>query len=259
MAFDEKGLESYVDVAERISEFRDRYPEGTLQPADPARPWQLIQAEGFDKGGELVHQTFLVYVAAAYRTPDDQRPGIGAAWEVFPGRTPYTRGSELMNAETSAWGRAIIAVGAADAKRGVASRQEVAAARAQRNAPPEVRADGSATEAELERMRSGPELGAWRSTSTAENDPHYDQPAAVENQPRTSLKEQRQGIYIALGKRGIKDHKAAIERLTRRDITEPRDMSYNEAVSVRARVDSWDGRTEELLAPLVDNVPVDKG
>jgi hypothetical protein len=58
------------------------------------------------------------------------------AWEIFPGRTPYTRGSELQNAETSAWGRAIIAVGAADAKRGIASRQEVEARRAERDHGP---------------------------------------------------------------------------------------------------------------------------
>lgn len=131
-------------------------------------------------------------------------------------------------------------------------------ARAQRNAPPEVREDGSATEAELERMRSGPEPGAWRSTSTAENDPHYDQPRVAdmedwppENQPASSLPEQRQSIYVALGRRGIKDHKGAIERLIRWEIADPRDMSYNEATSVLARVRSWDGRTEELLAPLM--------
>ena len=127
------------------------------------------------------------------------------------------------------------------------------AVRNQRNMPPEVREDGSATEAELTRMDRGHEPGAWRSTSTAENDGWYDQPpeTAPEDQPSSSLKEQRQSIYIALGRRGIKDHKGAIERLTRRDIAEPKDMSHNEAVSVLARVRSWDGRTEELLAPLI--------
>src|SRR5690606_40824121 len=66
-----------------------------------------------------------VVVAAAYRTPDDQRPGIGMAYEPYPGRTPYTRGSELQNAETSAWGRAIVAALAADTRRGIASAEEV--------------------------------------------------------------------------------------------------------------------------------------
>jgi hypothetical protein len=52
----------------------------------------------------------VVCIAWAYRTPDDQRPGIGHAYEPFPGKTPYTRDSEVQNAETSAWGRAIIAL-----------------------------------------------------------------------------------------------------------------------------------------------------
>ena len=116
----------YVDVAARIVEFRTRYPEGCLQPANPAEPFQVQTI------GEM---TFIVYTAAAYRTPDDPRPGIGTAWEVFPGRTPYTRNSELMNAETSAWGRAIIAVGAADSKKGIASAEEVRNRQAERNEP----------------------------------------------------------------------------------------------------------------------------
>lgn len=101
----------YIDVAERIREFREKHPTGTLQQID----WGVREIDG---------KSFVFYTAAAYRTPDDERPGIGTAWEPFPGPTPYTRDSELMNAETSAWGRAIIAAGAADAKR-VASANEV--------------------------------------------------------------------------------------------------------------------------------------
>jgi hypothetical protein len=102
----------YVDVAERIREFRDKHPDGSLQRVD----WGVQEVAG---------KAFIYYTAAAYRSPDDERPGIGTAWEPFPGPTPYTKDSELMNAETSAWGRAIIAAGAADAKR-VASANEVA-------------------------------------------------------------------------------------------------------------------------------------
>ena len=43
----------------------------------------------------------------------------------MPGKTPYTRDSEVMVAETSAWGRAIVAALAGDTKRGVASKEEV--------------------------------------------------------------------------------------------------------------------------------------
>ena len=57
-------------------------------------------------------------------SPDDPRPGHGTAWEPVPGPTKFTRDSEIQNAETAAWGRAIVAVLAADTKK-IASRQEV--------------------------------------------------------------------------------------------------------------------------------------
>ena len=118
--------EDYVDVATRISLFRDKYPEGSLQPVDPAEPVKVMT---------VGDKTYLQYVAAAYRNADDQRPGIGIAWEIFPGRTPYTRDSEAMVVETSAWGRAIVAALAADTKKGVASADEVRSAQSRREAP----------------------------------------------------------------------------------------------------------------------------
>jgi hypothetical protein len=132
MAFDQKSLDNYIDVAQRIADFREQYPGGSLQPADPAHPWEQAVVTGYGKDGKAFTATMIVYTAAAYRTADDQRPGIGVAWEVFPGRTPYTLGSELMNAETSAWGRAIIAVGASDSRKGIASREEVRNRQAER-------------------------------------------------------------------------------------------------------------------------------
>jgi hypothetical protein len=68
--------------------------------------------------------SWVVYTAAAYRTPDDPRPGIGTAWEPIPGPTPFTKDSEVQNAETAAWGRALIAIGAST-KNGIASKEEV--------------------------------------------------------------------------------------------------------------------------------------
>ncbi len=111
-------LGDYVEVADRIVEFRNKYPDGALRPVDPAQPYR-IETVG-DK-------TFIVVVAAAYRSPDDPAPGIGMAWEPFPGKTNFTRDSELQNAETSAWGRAIVAVLAADTKKGIATADEVRA------------------------------------------------------------------------------------------------------------------------------------
>lgn len=112
MSFD---LSGYVDVAERIRMFKEKYPNGSLQPLDHDKPFDVMAV------GEHM---FVVYVAAAYRTPDDQRPGVGMAWEPYPGKSTFTRDSELMNAETSAWGRAIIAALAAETQK-IASADEV--------------------------------------------------------------------------------------------------------------------------------------
>ncbi len=66
--------------------------------------------------------------AWAYRTPDDPRPGTGWATEQVPGKTQFTRGSEVSNLETSCWGRAMAALGIAT-KKGIASANEVRSAR----------------------------------------------------------------------------------------------------------------------------------
>jgi len=109
-------LDDYVDVAERIRIFRSQYPDGSLQSRVIRWPYEGPIEQALQ---------FIAVEARAYRTPEDPRPGYGLAWEPFPGKTPYTKDSELMVAETSAWGRAIVAVLAADTKRGVASKQEV--------------------------------------------------------------------------------------------------------------------------------------
>lgn len=126
--------ESYNTVPERIVEFRAKHPDSTLQTVILFKPEEV--------GGWVVE-------ARAYRTPDDQRPGIGLAFEPVPGKTNFTRDSELQNCETSAWGRAIIAVGAADAKKGIASAEDI------RNRAPAPLA-GSETDAALSRVGSSP-------------------------------------------------------------------------------------------------------
>lgn len=112
MAFD---LSEYKTVSARIADFKAKHPEGCLRPADLENPYRIVEVEG---------STFIVFVAAAYRTPDDPCPGIGVAWERFPGPTTYTRDSELQNAETSAWGRSIVAVLASESKN-IASADDV--------------------------------------------------------------------------------------------------------------------------------------
>lgn len=100
-------MSDYVEVNERIMAFVSKYPEGSLQ------------ADIYHLDDKLV-----VMRAYAYRTPDDKRPGIGWSSLQIPGKTNFTRDAEIENCETSAWGRAIAALGF-EVKRGVASRQEV--------------------------------------------------------------------------------------------------------------------------------------
>lgn len=104
--------EGYVEVHERIEAFYEKYPEGSLQGG-----YEIQEV-----GGE----TFVIYRAEAFKTAEDQRPGIGYASEPFPGKTSFTKDSELMNAETSAWGRALAALGF-KVKEGIASGNEVRA------------------------------------------------------------------------------------------------------------------------------------
>jgi hypothetical protein len=107
--------EDYIPVNERIALFIAQYPQGSLRPLWPDEPYRVL-GEGETK--------WLVYAACAFRTPDDQAPGVGMAWERVPGQTPFTRGSELMNAESSAWGRALAAIGIAT-NRSIATAEEV--------------------------------------------------------------------------------------------------------------------------------------
>lgn len=120
--------DSYKSVAERIADFLVRFPEGCLQPTDPARPYWLETVGS---------QVFVVYSCSAYRNPTDPRPGIGLAWEPFPGPTTYTKDSELQNAETAAQGRAIVACGGSEARRSVASADEVRNSQARQEAQPD--------------------------------------------------------------------------------------------------------------------------
>lgn len=92
-------LADYVEVKDRIALFYERYPDGRLTTAEV----QVLT----DPDGE---QRVMVK-ALAYRTPDDPVPGAGHSWMVLPGSTPYTKGSEVENTETSAWGRAIGSLG----------------------------------------------------------------------------------------------------------------------------------------------------
>lgn len=114
-------LDDYVDVAHRIKLFYERYPDGSLQ-MDPVLEFK-----------ELGDQLIVIGRAYAFRNPDDDRPGVGTAQEFLPGKTSFTRGSEIQNLETSCWGRAIGSLGIGIDKR-IATREEVELA-IERNVP----------------------------------------------------------------------------------------------------------------------------
>jgi hypothetical protein len=110
-------MRDYVDVATRIASFKEKHPDGSLQS-------EIVE----------LSDRRVVVKAYAYRDKDDTRPGTGHAAERIPGSTPFTAGSELMVCETSAWGRAIAALGF-EVKKGVATVEEVQAAQSRAAAP----------------------------------------------------------------------------------------------------------------------------
>lgn len=103
-------LGDYVTVAERLTAAHARWPDLRIQTSAP-------------KVIELRDHVFLEVTATIYRSPDDPLPAIATAWEPWPGKTPYTRDSEAMNAETSAIGRALGAM--SPPAKSLASREEV--------------------------------------------------------------------------------------------------------------------------------------
>jgi hypothetical protein len=105
-------LGDYVEVKDRIAIFYELYPQGRLVTT---KVQQKLGPDGVPR---------VIVQAAAYRSPDDSLPGTGHSWMALPGTTPYTRGSELENTETSAWGRAIASLGIL-IDRSIASGQEV--------------------------------------------------------------------------------------------------------------------------------------
>jgi hypothetical protein len=300
VAFNERSLDDYVDVAQRIADFREAYPSGSLQPADPAMPYHVVrvpsgwcrqcigrrsvkagrdswktcprcQGSGVRADGEPTEDIFIVYAAAAYRTPDDLRPGVGMAWEPFPGQTPYTGQSELMNAETSAWGRAIVAVLASDSKAGMASRQEVKARRMERDDGLPTNRDGSlsrsrttdeekdaagvmtsaqlAEHTALQPKRAEQGGTVTRLPSTPPDDPWLDQPAgslaadlaaSLEDRPGTITPQQQRAIMARMGgptedraKQRL-DRLAEISRIVGRTVGSTNELSFTEAQRVLA-------------------------
>jgi hypothetical protein len=99
-------LSNYVDVATRIKLLIEKYPNASINCTKPVvvniDGHTFIEVSAHITCGEIAYETAECMM---YRTAS------ATAWEPFPGKTPYTRDSEMMNAETSAIGRAIGALG----------------------------------------------------------------------------------------------------------------------------------------------------
>lgn len=104
-------LGGYVTVAERIQKFYAAHPDGRILASTP----EVI---------EMGQSTYLQVRASVLRDPEDRCPVVATAWEPYPGKTPYTKESEAMNAETSAVGRALALAGI-EVQRDIASADEV--------------------------------------------------------------------------------------------------------------------------------------
>jgi hypothetical protein len=148
MAFDKSALKDYVDVAERIRAWYDAYPNGRIET-------RIVEH----------NEKRVVIEARAYRgvkgdnAPDDElgfmddRPaGVGHSAMQIPGATPYTRGSEIENCETSAVGRALVMAGLPSKR--VASDDEIRAKR--EDSPREADSDGVIKETKTKKVASKP-------------------------------------------------------------------------------------------------------
>jgi hypothetical protein len=147
MAFDKSALKDYVDVAERIRGWYDAYPNGRIETriVEHNEKRVVIEARayrGVKFDGAADELGFM----------DDRPAGIGHSAMQIPGATPYTRGSEIENCETSAVGRALVMAGLPSKR--VASDDEIRAKR--EDSPRETDSDGVIKETKSKKVAAKP-------------------------------------------------------------------------------------------------------
>ena len=108
-------LDGYVTVNERLTQALALWEDLRVTEAQP----RIIEVNG---------AMFIEVSVTVFRSPDDPMPCTAHAWEPIPGRTPYTKDSEMMNASTSALGRALGLMGIGTAG-SISSADEVIARR----------------------------------------------------------------------------------------------------------------------------------
>ena len=143
MSFD---LGDYVDVRHRLELALLKFPNLRVVENEP----------------ELIHIGERVYIQCAvtvYRDHDDAQPMRAFCWEVFPGRTPYTKDSEQMNGATSALGRALGYMGFG-IKAGLASANEVRTAQGNSHPSTEPRTQQEPTRRPQQQQPQRPKAGS---------------------------------------------------------------------------------------------------
>ena len=139
------GPPNYVEVKDRIADIRAKGREvgaGFESEYEIVHLTHALPIEKVERGRKYVagwtepQSVPYVIVKALYRrSADDPHPAVGLSWMQVPGATNFTRGSELENTETSAWGRALIAALEADSRPAIASQDEIRKAEGERELP----------------------------------------------------------------------------------------------------------------------------
>jgi hypothetical protein len=78
-------LGDYVDVPTRLAMALKKYPDLRIAESRP----QIIEVDA---------QKYVEISCTVWRDANDLVPVVAYCWEQIPGKTPYTRGSEMMNA-----------------------------------------------------------------------------------------------------------------------------------------------------------------
>ena len=88
----------YIEVKDKLRLAYERWPEMRIQESAP----RIVEVAGDVK---------IEITVTIWRDPDDPMPAVFSCHEVYPGQTPFTRGSEQQNCSTSAVGRALSMMG----------------------------------------------------------------------------------------------------------------------------------------------------
>ena len=209
----------YVDVAERIREFYKAHPNGRIITDKP----RIIK--------DLEGKAYIEVTAYVYRDKEDETPaGTDTAWEPWPGRTSFTRDSEMMNASTSATGRALVYAGISSKK--IASRDDVVRRRAEQDADTQSGITPHVTVARSTSPDTKLSNGAWMNEPTAN----------ITDAQMRKIQAQLATLNIAKGERS----RTYVADLLKRDVTSMSQLTKLEGSKIIERLTEIIAKTQQL-------------